>query len=93
MKKPKPIKHGPGRPAHVISEEAARSDAARIGARIRRLREAAGLSIAAAAAAIGVPYTRWSDWELGRSTLQITDLRPVLDALGCELGDVIPEGD
>mgnify|MGYP006921334091 CR=1 FL=1 len=58
------------------------------GARLRELREAAGLSQAEVAARLGKPQSSWSSWELGTTAPSIEKLDDVAMVLGCSVADL-----
>lgn len=58
-----------------------------IAARIRQLRESAGLSVAEAATAAGLGRTAWYSLESGRRTPAWDTLAAIAAALGASLGD------
>lgn len=76
-----------GRPAN---EHDTSTFLGQIGAEIRRRRERAKLSVAAAAEAAGVQTLSWYRWESGRH-LQLEKLPTVAAALGCKVRALIPE--
>lgn len=58
------------------------------GARLRELREAAGLSQAEVAARLGKPQSSWSSWELGTTAPNIEWLERVAVVLGCDIAEL-----
>jgi DNA-binding transcriptional regulator YiaG len=67
--------------------------AAQLGAAIRAARILASLSVETAARRLGVPATRWYDWESGRACLPLLQIRPLCIDLGCTFSDIIPAAD
>ena len=64
-----------------------------VGAAIRSARLAAEITVPDAAEAVGVVPATWYDWERGKSFPPLDRISPICDVLGCEIGDLIPEGD
>lgn len=58
------------------------------GARLRELREAAGLSQADVAARLGKPQSSWSSWELGTTAPNIEWLERIAVVLGCDIAEL-----
>jgi transcriptional regulator with XRE-family HTH domain len=63
-----------------------------IGARLRRMRVEAGMSMPALGSAIGVTFQSIAKYEKGTSTLTVPQLLRIRDALGCYVTDLIPDG-
>jgi DNA-binding XRE family transcriptional regulator len=58
-------------------------------ARLRRAREAAGLTMGQAAAKAGVEYKRWAKWERGPAEPFDAELaRRIVRAIGCTIDDL-----
>ena len=63
----------------------------RIGAAVRRHREAAGMSQTQLAKAIGLLRTSIANLEAGRQRVPLHTLYPICIALGIKTGDVLPD--
>jgi transcriptional regulator with XRE-family HTH domain len=63
--------------------------AGRVGAEIRRRREAKKLTVEEAAARAGVPAASWYHFEKGRLLLE--RLPAIAKGLGCKVRQIIPE--
>lgn len=68
---------------------APKSFAGKVGAEIRRRREAKKLSAEEAARKAGVPLPTWYHFEKGR--LQLERLPAIAKALGCSVRAIIPD--
>jgi DNA-binding Xre family transcriptional regulator len=79
----------PAYPAHLAA--AADDSARRIGARIRELRQARGLSGKALAERAGLSPRRVSRIERGRHGVALSAVQTLLAAMGCTLRDVVAE--
>jgi hypothetical protein len=72
--------------------EAAEMEARHVGARLRELRQARGLSIEALAERAGVPSQQLLRMEEGEPTSQSTSTQALLEAMGCSLRDLVADG-
>lgn len=61
-----------------------------VGARIKAERQAAGMSQAQLAVAIGMLRTSITNVEAGRQNLPLTTLALIAQALDCAVGDLLP---
>lgn len=59
-------------------------------ARLRAVREAAGLSVEACAAECDVSEWTWYGWETGRRSPNVGDLVAIMAALECSANDLLP---
>jgi DNA-binding Xre family transcriptional regulator len=73
--------------AHLAS--AAADEARLLGARVRQLRKARGLTSKALAARAGIPPQQLARIERGEGSVELAALGPLLAVLGCTLHDVI----
>ena len=78
----------PAYAAHLAS--AAAEEARLLGARVRQLRKARGLTSKALAARAGIPLRRLSRIERGEHDSGLAALESLLAAMGCTLHDLIP---
>jgi len=62
-------------------------------ARLRRAREAAGLTMGQAAVKCGVEYKRWARWERGPQIPRLRSIAMILSVCGCGIEDLVDEGD
>lgn len=62
-----------------------------LGARLRELRERAGLSVDEAAEKVGLHRTTWYDYQAGRTIPDFLVVVQISRVLGCELMDLVPD--
>lgn len=60
-----------------------------MGEKIRRYREAAGMSQRQLAVALGIDQSAVSFWETGKSEPTLFNLRRLADVLGCKPADLL----